>query len=398
MRDRSRYRIHLCRPGTCEAAMDHLLTPEEIAFREGLARELRALIPVRLRDKVRHDRELSREDIVEAHRLLHGRGLAVPHWPAEWGGRGWSPVQRMLYVDAIQTNAIPQPLAFNVDMIGPVLAAFGTAGQRARFMAATAALDIWWCQGFSEPGAGSDLASLTTRAVRDGDGWVVTGQKTWTSYAHHADWMFALVRTDASAPRKQLGISFLLIDMTSPGITVRPIRTADGRHEVNEVFLDGVRVPAGNLVGTEHRGWDVAKFLLSNERHTIAGFGWVKMRLGLLAEWVAGSALAADPAFRRRVAAVEADLAAVEMLQLLALKGLPAGAFGAAEHAASVLKIRGTELQQATTALLLDAAARLRPAALADAASGYFGHRKLSIFGGSNEVQRDILARAALGV
>lgn len=377
--------------------MDHLLTPEDIAFRDALGEELRALIPERLREKMRRDLELSRADFVESHKLLHSRGLAVPHWPAEWGGRRWTATQRHLYLEQLQLNAVPPPLPFNVDMIGPVLIRFGTEAQKARFLRATAALDIWWAQGFSEPGAGSDLAALSTRAVREGDHYIVTGQKTWTSYGHHADWMFLLVRTDPAAPRKQMGISFLLLDMRSPGITLRPIRTIDGRHEVNETFLDGVRVPVENLVGEENRGWDVAKFLLANERHAIAGLGWVKMRLAVIAGIAREAGLWEDPAFRSRFAQLEADVLAIDTLQLLALEGLPAGAFGAAEHAASVLKIRGSELQQASTELMLEVVLQARPEAVREAALGYFSYRKLSIYGGSNEVQREILARAALG-
>ncbi|MCL4189835.1 MAG: acyl-CoA dehydrogenase family protein [Rhodobacteraceae bacterium] len=383
--------------------MDHLLTADERAFRDELAATLRRIVPADLRDRNAADRELARDDFVAAQKALHAAGLAVPHWPAEWGGRGWTATQRFLWMHEIQVAGVPQPLPFNVDMIGPVLCAFGSGAQKARFLPATAALDIWWCQGFSEPGAGSDLAGLSTRAVRDGDAYVVDGQKTWTSYAQHADWIFALVRTDPAAPRKQMGISFLLIDMGTPGISVRPIRTADGRHEVNEVFFDSVRVPAANLVGAENRGWDVAKFLLANERHAIAGVGLCRLRLGRAAALMAapgpgGRRAADEPALAGRLARHEADLAALETLQLLALKGLPAGAFGAAEHAASVLKIRGTELQQATTELLLDLAVRVRPEAADDAARGYFSMRKVSIYGGSNEVQREILAKAALGV
>ncbi|RVV98124.1 acyl-CoA dehydrogenase [Mesobaculum littorinae] len=382
--------------------MHHLLTDEDRRFRDEIAETLRAEIPQTLRDKMRRDIELEREDFVESQRILNRLGLAVPHWPAEWGGRDWTPIQRHLYLEQMQVNAVPPPLPFNVDMVGPVLARFGTDAQKEKFLKPTANLDIWWCQGFSEPNAGSDLASLVTRAERRGDGWVLNGQKTWTSYAHHADWMFGLFRTDPQAPKKQMGISFLVFPMDTPGIEVREIETSDGRHEVNEVFFSDVEVGADALVGEENRGWDVAKFLLGNERHNIAGLGWVKMRLNLLRELAERDGptgrLWDDPEFRRRFAQLEVDTRAVDMLQMLALTGQAAGAFGAPDHAASVLKIRGSELQQATTELLLDALGPVGGPELADAAAGYMSFRKLSIYGGSNEIQREILAKAALGL
>lgn len=378
------------------SAMDHLLSDAEIAFRDALVATLLRCVPEELRARNAADRELSRDDFVLAQKALHAEGLAVPHWPVEWGGRDWTATERFLWMHSLQTCAVPPPLPFNADMIGPVLARYGTEAQKARFLPPTAALDIWWCQGFSEPDAGSDLAALSTRAVRDGDSYVVSGQKTWTSYAQHADWMFLLVRTDPGAAKKQLGISFLLLDMASAGVTVRPIRTMDGRHEVNEVFLDAVRVPVANLVGEENRGWDVAKFLLGNERHAIAGVGLSRLRLERARALMAGGASA--PGLAQRADDIEADLLALETLQLLALKGVPAGAFGAADHAASVLKIRGSEVQQATTELLLDAAQGLDPELAEDCWRAFCSMRKVSIYGGSNEVQREILARQALGI
>jgi alkylation response protein AidB-like acyl-CoA dehydrogenase len=258
--------------------MDLRFTPEEVAFRDDLRRFFRTEIPAEIRRKVAEGRHLSKEDIVASQRILNAQGLAVPHWPAEWGGRDWTPVQRYIYTEELQRAAVPLPLQFNVYMVGPVIAAFGSEEQKRRFLPATANLDIWWCQGFSEPGAGSDLASLKTRAERQGDRYVVNGQKAWTTLGQHADWIFCLVRTDREA-RKQRGISFLLIDMKTPGITVRPTVTIDGAHEVNEVFFDDVEVPAENLVGEENRGWDYAKFLLANERTGIARIGLSKQRI-----------------------------------------------------------------------------------------------------------------------
>lgn len=201
----------------------------------------------------------------------------MPHWPAEWGGRDWTPTQHQIWLDELQLASVPDPLAFNTSMVGPVIAEFGSTAQKERFLYATANLDIWWCQGFSEPGAGSDLASLTTRAVRDGSDYIVNGQKTWTTLAQHADWIFCLVRTDPSAQKRQAGISFLLIDMNSPGLTVRPIKLIDGGYEVNEIFFDDVRVPAENLVGEENEGWNYAKFLLGNERTGVTRVGASKV-------------------------------------------------------------------------------------------------------------------------
>jgi alkylation response protein AidB-like acyl-CoA dehydrogenase len=211
------------------AGMDLYLSPADRAFRDGLRQFFRTEVPERIRAKVSAGLALSRAETVQSHRILNAAGLAVPHWPPAWGGRDWTPVQRYLYMEQVQANAVPLPLQFNCFMVGPVIAAFGTEAQKARFLPRAANLDDWWCQGFSEPGAGSDLAALSTRAVREGDSYIVTGQKTWTTYAQYADWMFCLVRTDPQA-KKQRGISFLLIDMTSPGVSVRPIVTMDGRH------------------------------------------------------------------------------------------------------------------------------------------------------------------------
>jgi alkylation response protein AidB-like acyl-CoA dehydrogenase len=313
------------------------------------------------------------------------------------------------------------PLQFNVYMVGPVIAAFGSEEQKRRFLPATANLDIWWCQGFSEPGAGSDLASLKTRAERQGDRYIVNGQKAWTTLGQYADWIFCLVRTDRKA-KKQRGISFLLIDMTSPGITVRPTITIDGAHEVNEVFFDDVEVPAENLVGEENRGWDYAKFLLANERTGIARIGLSKQRIArakrLARETPAGDGtLWDDPGFRKRVAAIETELKALEITQMRVVAAQGRRDADKPDPASSILKIKGSELQQAATELLLDIAgpfALPRPAGDGDhggpneplvglegadtAAPLYFNYRKVSIYGGSNEIQRNIIAKAFLGL
>jgi alkylation response protein AidB-like acyl-CoA dehydrogenase len=295
-------------------------------------------------------------------------------------------------------------------MVGPVIAAFGSQEQKERFLPPTANLDIWWSQGFSEPDAGSDLASLRTSAVRDGDAWVVNGQKTWTTLGQHGDWIFCLVRTDPEA-KKQRGISFLLVDMTSPGVTVRPIELIDGSHEVNEVFFDDVRVPAANLVGEVNRGWDYAKFLLGNERVGVAPVGVVKRVLAGAKEWAATAdedrSLLEDPLVTARFAELENELLALE---LTALRVVAHSAEGKPHPASSVLKVKGTELQQATSQLVVDLAG---PAAATSfgadehatapvwaqrAAPTYLNLRKASIYGGSNEIQRQIIAQTILGL
>jgi pimeloyl-CoA dehydrogenase large subunit len=401
--------------------MDLRFTPEEIAFRDGLRQFFRSEIPAGIRRRVSEGQELAKDDIVTSQRILNAHGLAVPHWPAEWGGRDWTPIQRYIFTEELQQAAVPLPLQFNCYMIGPVIAAFGSDTQKRRFLPRISNLDDWWCQGFSEPGAGSDLASLRTRAVRDGDHYVVDGQKTWTTLGQHADWIFCLVRTDPAA-KKQAGISFLLIDMTTPGVTVRPIITIDGRHEVNEVFFDGVRVPAENLVGEENKGWDYAKFLLANERTGIARIGLSKERIARvkqLARTVPAGAgtMWDDPAFRSRVVAAEVELKALEITQMRVVAAQKNGEGGGKpDPASSILKIKGSELQQVATELLLDLAG---PAALAwraddmvpgsndlladldwagFAAPTYFNARKVSIYGGSNEIQHNIIAKAILGL
>jgi len=263
--------------------MDLRFTPEEIAFRDEVRAFMRAALPEPIRRKMVEARRLEKQDIVAWQRILNARGWAVPHWPVAWGGTGWSPVKQYIFSEELQQAPAPDPLQFGVTMVGPVIIAFGSETQKRRYLPPIANLDEWWCQGFSEPGAGSDLASLKTTARRDGDHYIVNGQKTWTTTAQYADWIFCLVRTDPAA-KKQQGISFLLIDMKTPGITVRPIQTIDGGHEVNEVFFDEVRVPVENRVGEENRGWDYAKFLLGNERTGIARVGTSKARIRRLKE------------------------------------------------------------------------------------------------------------------
>jgi pimeloyl-CoA dehydrogenase large subunit len=398
--------------------MDLRFTPEEIAFREEARAFMHANVPDATRRKLVEGRRLAKNDLVDWQRILNRKGWAVPHWPEEWGGTGWGAVKLYIYRDEMQQTPAPEPLQFGVNMVGPVIIAFGNDAQKQRFLPRIANLDDWWCQGFSEPGAGSDLASLKTTARRDGNHYIVNGQKTWTTLAQHADWIFCLVRTDPAA-KKQEGISFLLIDMKSPGITVRPIQTIDGGHEVNEVFFDDVRVPIENLVGQENKGWDYAKFLLGNERTGIARVGISKARLRRLKELAAlarigGQPMIEDPAFRLKIAAVEVELKALEITQLRVVAAERQGRNGKPDPASSILKIKGSELQQTITELLLEV---VGPYALPEQrpddrwneppvgpdwaetlAPNYFNMRKVSIYGGTNEIQKNIIAKAILGL
>jgi pimeloyl-CoA dehydrogenase large subunit len=328
-------------------------------------------------------------------------------------------MQQYLFLEEMQMAPAPQPLPFGANMVGPVIYTFGSEAQKKRFLPRIVNIEDWWCQGFSEPGAGSDLASLKTTAKRDGDHYVVNGQKTWTTLAQYADWIFCLVRTDPAA-KKQEGISFLLIDMKTPGITVRPIQTIDGGHEVNEVFLDDVRVPAENLVGQENKGWDYAKFLLGNERVGIARIGLSKQRVKRIKELAAQEMNGERPyientRFREKLAAVEIELKALEMTQLRVVAGEAKRERGKPDPASSILKIKGSEIQQATTELLLEVvgpyAAPYQPEQdegwneppigpdwAGPVAPTYFNYRKVSIYGGSNEIQKNIIAKAILGL
>jgi len=401
--------------------MDLRFTPEEIAFRDEARAFMRNALPAPIRQKMIEGRRLVKDDLVTWQRILNAKGWAVPHWPVQWGGTGWSAVKLYLFRDEMQQAPAPEPLQFGVNMVGPVIIAFGNETQKKRFLPRIANLDDWWCQGFSEPEAGSDLAAVKTTARREGDHYIVNGQKTWTTLAQYADWIFCLVRTDPAA-KKQQGISFLLIDMKTSGVTVRPIQTFDGGHEINEVFFDDVRVPAENLVGEENKGWDYAKFLLGNERSGIARIGISKARLRRLKELAAlamsdDRPLIADERFRMKIAAVEVELKALEMTQLRVLSRERNGESNKPDPASSILKIKGSELQQTISELLLEVAG---PYALPDQmprddaerwneppvgpdwaatlAPHYFNWRKASIYGGSNEIQKNIIAKAILGL
>ena len=387
------------------------LSDEDAAFREDLRRIYTTEIPADIRDRAREGRPNYPDDLVTSQRILNEHGLAVPTWPVEWGGKDWSPLQRQIWLDEMQLAGVPEPLAFNTKMVGPVIAQFGSQELKKRFLPPTANIDIWWCQGFSEPEAGSDLASLRTTAVRDGDTYVINGQKTWTTLGQYADWIFLLARTNPEAPKKQAGISFLLARMDTPGITLRPIKLIDGSYEVNEVFFEDVRVPADQLVGEENQGWTYAKFLLGNERTGIARISYTKMWMSQVKERAAqvrvnGTTLLEDPLFAARVAEVENGLLALELTQMR-VSGSEAD--GKPNPASSILKLRGSQLQQAATELLVEVAGPdVLPFDAGDdidvpewsgeAAPRYLNFRKTSIFGGTNEIQRNIIASTILGL
>ncbi len=398
--------------------MDLSFTAEERAFREDARRFFRTEIPEAIRRKAREGEHLSKDDMVQSQRILNARGWATPNWPVPWGGQDWSSVQVYLYQDELQQAHVPPPIAFNVTMVGPVIAQFGNEEQKRHYLPRAANADDFWCQGFSEPGAGSDLASLRTRAERRGDKYVVNGQKMWTTLAQYADWIFCLVRTDPEA-KKQEGISFLLIDMKTPGLTVRPIVTIDGGREVNEVFFDNVEVPVENLVGEENKGWDYAKFLLGNERTGIARVGASKAKVARIKELAAiervgETALIDDPRFAEKLAAIEVELKALEMTQLRVVSDERKLAKGRQNPASSILKIKGSVIQQQLTELMMDVVGPyvmpyqppeegqnepfVGPDFAATAGPSYFNYRKTSIYGGSNEIQRNIIAKAILGL
>jgi pimeloyl-CoA dehydrogenase large subunit len=400
-------------------AMDLRFTADELAFRDEVRGFFRAALPDGIRRKMIDQMKLDKADIVAWQRILDARGWAVPDWPVDWGGTGWTAVKRYIFQEEMQQAPAPQPLAFGVSMVGPVIIAFGNDAQKSRYLPRIRSLDDWWCQGFSEPGSGSDLASLKTSAKRVGDRYVVNGQKTWTTLAQHADMIFCLVRTDP-AVKKQEGISFLLIDMRTPGITVRPIVTIDGGAEVNEVFFDDVEVPLENRVGEEGKGWDYAKFLLGNERTGIARVGVSKQRIRRLKELAAlepasgGGKMIDDQRFREKIAALEIELKALEMTQLRVVSNERQGRSKTPDPASSILKLKGSEVQQGIAELLMEVVGPyampyqpqaegwneppIGPDYAGPLALTYFNWRKISIYGGSNEIQKNIISKAILGL
>ncbi|CAM3936972.1 acyl-CoA dehydrogenase family protein [Bordetella muralis] len=398
--------------------MDLTYSPQDLAFRDTVVAWLQQNLPEDLRDKVLNHRRLSREDFVRWHKIVAAQGWVGTSWPVDYGGTGWTAVQRHIWDEACAVAGAPIIMPFGVNMVAPVIMAFGSEAQKRHYLPRILNCDDWWCQGYSEPDAGSDLAAVKTRAERIGDHYVVNGQKTWTTWAQYANMIFCLVRTDSKA-RKQEGISFLLIDMNSPGITVRPIIMLDEEHEVNEVFFDNVRVPVDNLIGEENRGWTYAKYLLGHERTNIAAVGRSKRELRLLKQLAHkqrknGESLMRDPVFAIKVASLEIELMALEMLVQKTISQEGHRTSPAPE--ASMLKIKGSEIQLAITELMLETVgpygAPFDPAFLAgerahcitqndDAAplaSLYLNHRKIAIYGGSNEIQKNVVAKLVLGL
>jgi alkylation response protein AidB-like acyl-CoA dehydrogenase len=397
--------------------MDMEFSPEDVAFREEVRSFIKENYPESLRAVQEEGEEMAKEDFLSWHRILAQKGWIAPAWPKEYGGTGWSATQRFIFSEEIAAADCVQIMPFGINMVGPVIYTFGTPEQKARFLPRILSGEDWWCQGYSEPGAGSDLASLRTAAVKDGDDYIVNGQKTWTTMAQHADWGFFLVKTDKEL-KAQESISFLLIDMKTPGVTVRPIITLGGEHEVNEVWLEDVRVPVANRVYEENKGWTCAKFLLAHERTGIAGVarskrGVEKIKAIARTELDGDRALLQNPFFKRKISQLEIDLTALEFTELRSLAGEAAGKGPGPES--SLLKIKGSEIQQRITELALEAVGHygapyfrgfgagnneyaIGPEYAHRAAPTYFNTRKTTIYGGSNEIQRNIIAKMVLGL
>ncbi len=398
--------------------MEMILSQEDAAFRDEVRAFIATKLPPEIKRKIEKGIKLAKEDFVRWQKILFEKGWIAPNWPKEHGGTGWTPMQRHIFDEELAAGSTPMLMPFGLQMVAPVIMAFGNAAQKAHYLPRILSSEDWWCQGYSEPGAGSDLASLNTRAIADGEDYIVNGQKTWTTYAQYADLMFTLVRTSTEG-KPQVGISFLLIDMNSPGISVNAIRTFDGGAEVNEVFLTDVRVPKANLIGEENKGWTCAKFLLGHERTGIAAVGRSKKQLAKLkeiagAELSGGRPLAEDRRFSERIASIEIDLLALESVVLETLaeeaRGNPPG------PGSSLLKIKGSEIQQGLTELLFEAIgpyaapyvpeafepgwneAPIGPDYAMPLAPTYFNWRKASIYGGSNEIQKNIIAKMVLGL
>ncbi|MBI3938410.1 MAG: acyl-CoA dehydrogenase family protein [Betaproteobacteria bacterium] len=399
--------------------MDLRFTPEEIALRDEVRAFCKTAQPESIRRKLILGQHLAREDYVTWQRILDAKGWGAPHWPREWGGKGWSAVQLYIFNEELQRAPALLPDLHNTGQVGPVIIAFGTEKQKRRFLPRIRNLDYWFCQGFSEPGAGSDLASLKTSAVRDGDDYVVNGEKTWTTYAHMADWMFALVRTDPTA-KKQKGISYLLIDLKTPGVTIRPIITMGGVHRINEVFLDNVRVPVENRIGEDNRGWEYAKYLMGNSRTNVVRLGLARAHVERAKQlathvMVNGTPLSENERFREKLAAVEIELKAIEITIMRIVAERMKNPGYQQDPKSSILKLKASELHQIATEILLEVAGPLAmpaqpefleletdlsigPGWAASAAPTYFMNRSWTIAGGSSEIQRNIIAKRILGL
>ena len=393
--------------------MDLDFTPEQQAFRADIRAWVAANLPADISRKVHNALRLSRDDLQRWAKILGAKGWLGYGWPKEFGGPGWDAIERHLFEEECALAGAPRIVPFGPVMVAPVIMAFGSPEQQQRFLPGIASGDVWWSQGYSEPGSGSDLASVKTRAERQGDKFVVNGQKTWTTLGQYGEWIFCLVRTSTEG-KPQTGISFLLIDMKSPGVTVRPIVLMDGEPEVNEVFFDNVEVPAENLIGEENKGWTYAKYLLAHERTNIADVNRAKRELERLKRIAQAEGVYDDPRFRDQIALLEVDVVALEMMVLRVLSAQAGGK--KALDIAGLLKIRGSEIQQRYTELLMLAGGpyslpyiwdameagwqgdHVGAAYCAPLAANYFNNRKTTIYGGSNEVQRNIVAQTVLGV
>lgn len=389
--------------------MDIQFTPEDLEFQN----EVRAFLSESVTDEIRGGYvggEVDPAIMVKWQKVLHKQGWVAPNWPAEIGGTGWTVTQKYIFENECAAAGAPSVIPFGLKMVAPVIYTFGNDEQKKRFLPDILESNVWWCQGYSEPGAGSDLASLQTKAVLDGDDYIVNGQKIWTTYAQDADWIFCLVRT-SSEGKPQQGISFLLIDMKTPGVEVRKIDTIDNQHTLNEVFFDNVRVPVANRIGEENKGWTYAKVLLTHERTAIAGVAQSKKGLQKLKEFAANEkvgegVLADDPLFQAKVAKIEIDLMALEYTELRAIASVSSG--GAPGPESSILKIRGTEIQQAVSELTIEACGHYAHVINDGEAIGndvgwvasakYLYGRAATIYGGSNEVQKNIIAKMVLGL
>jgi alkylation response protein AidB-like acyl-CoA dehydrogenase len=393
--------------------MDLDFTPEQQAFRADIRAWVAANLPADIAHKVHNGLRQSRDDLQRWAKILGAKDWLGYGWPKEFGGPGWDAIERHLFEEECALAGAPRIVPFGPVMVAPVIMAFGSPEQQKRFLPGIASGEVWWSQGYSEPGSGSDLASVKTRAVRDGDKYIVNGQKTWTTLGQYGEWIFCLVRTSTEG-KPQTGISFLLIDMKSPGVTVRPIVLMDGEAEVNEVFFDDVEVPIENLVGEENKGWTYAKYLLAHERTNIADVNRAKRELERLKRLAAQEGVWDDQRFRDQVALLEVDVVALEMMVLRVLSAQAGGK--KALDIAGLLKIKGSEIQQRYTELLMLAGGSFSLPFISDAmeagwqgdyvggqqyaplAANYFNYRKTTIYGGSNEVQRNIVAQTVLGV
>tara|TARA_B100000470_G_scaffold56665_1_gene42735 strand:+ start:2237 stop:3406 length:1170 start_codon:yes stop_codon:yes gene_type:complete len=389
--------------------MEISFTEKDLEFRDEIRSWIENDYPQHIKEKQDKGEVLTKEEVIEFHKALAARGWLGYNWPSQYGGTGWTSTQIYIFQKEFGLAGCPNILPFGVGMVGPVIYTFGNEEQKKRFLPDILNFDTWWCQGYSEPGSGSDLASLKTKAVREGDNYIVNGSKTWTTLAQHADWVFNLVRTETTEKRQE-GISFLLIDMNTPGVEVEPIITIDGAHEVNSIFFTDVKVPVENLIGEEGKGWTYAKFLLAHERFGIAVVGASIRQLNKLKQLVSELD---SPDLERKVKELEINLSALEMLELRLLSDLENGSHPGAES--SILKIRGTEIQQRLTELFVEASGEYAliypgphghldsskpsgPNHAAKSLSKFLNFRKTTIYGGSNEIQKNIISKMILGL